>query len=212
MDNNLIKCLFLDVGGVLMSNGWGHELRQKVSEVFNIEYDEMNMRHTQMFDIYENGKITFDEYLTKSIFFKKRDFSLQQLKTYIFDAVRPFQEMMDFIKEVKKEHGLKVALVSNEGRELAEDRFRRFDMSFVDFFIVSSFVHYRKPDVDIYHLAIDTAQVLPSEILYIDDREFLTEIGEGLGMHAIWHQNIESTKKQMAEKFNLGITPASSAH
>ena len=46
--------------------------------------------------------------------------------------------------------------MSNEGRELNEHRIRTFGLAdFVDFFVSSCFVHFRKPDTDIFQMAID---------------------------------------------------------
>lgn len=191
----LVKALLLDIGGVLLSNGWDRELRKKTAETFKIDYIEMNSRHHLIFDTYETGKITFEEYLTRTIFFEKRDFTIKDVKEFIFKAVYPFEDMIQYIKEIKEKHHLKIGVISNEGRELAVDRIHRFDLpSFVDFFIVSAFAHFRKPDSDIYRLAIDVVQVPPSNIVYIDDRSLLIEVAKGLGLNGIHHTSIETTK------------------
>jgi putative hydrolase of the HAD superfamily len=38
MSKPKIETLFLDIGGVLMTNGWGHELRQRTAEKFGFDY------------------------------------------------------------------------------------------------------------------------------------------------------------------------------
>jgi len=40
-----ITTLFLDIGGVMLTNGWGHESRRKAADVFNLDFDEMDERH-----------------------------------------------------------------------------------------------------------------------------------------------------------------------
>lgn len=195
----LIKALFLDVGGVLMSNGWDHRLRQKTAEKFGIEYDEMDRRHQLIFNTYEIGKLTFDEYLEYTVYFKERNFTLQEIKTFIFNSVELYEPMVSFVKKLKETYHLKIGVVSNEGRELAVDRVGRFDLSsFVDFFIFSSFVHFRKPDRDIYRLAIDVIQVPPSQIVYIDDRALLVEVAKGIGIQSIHHQNVDATQRLLS--------------
>lgn len=190
-----IKALLLDVGGVMMTNGWDTALRTKTCEAFNLELDEVTARHRLIFDTFETGKLTFDEYLTHIIFYEKRPFTLVEVKEFILNAVQPFEEMMNWLQEVKKEHNLKLGVVSNEGRELAEDRFKRFELTaFIDFFIASGFVHLRKPDPDIYKLAVDMLQVPLDEIVYIDDRKQLIDIAAGFGLQGIHHQGVESTK------------------
>lgn len=178
-----------------MTNGWDRALRTKTAQHFNIEADEMQQRHALIFDTYETGKLSFDEYLKRVVFYKKRSFSLEELKSYIFDAVSPYSETIEYLKGLKEKYGLKIGVVSNEGRELAVDRIARFHLEeFVDFFVVSSFVHYRKPDPDIYKLAIDIAQIPPSQIAYLDDRALLIEVAKGLGIQGIHHKGLETTK------------------
>ena len=132
---SLVKALLLDVGGVMMTNGWDTALRKELSEVFNVEHDEMESRHRLIFDTYETGKLSFDEYLTRVIFFKERSYTLKEVKDYTYNAVRPFEDVMNYIRVIKEKYNLKVGVVSNEGRELAVDRIQRFDLpSFIDFF------------------------------------------------------------------------------
>ncbi len=73
---NNITTLFLDIGGVLLSDGWGHEFRQLAAEKFHLDEAEMEERHRIMFVTYEEGKITLDEYLDRVVFYKHRDFYL----------------------------------------------------------------------------------------------------------------------------------------
>lgn len=201
MSKPKIETLFLDIGGVLLTNGWGHELRQKTAEKFGFDYQEFTARHAMIFELFETGRMDFDAYLKWTIFQVKRPFSLEEVKTFIFEAVTPFSEMIAFIKEIKESHGLKVGVVSNEGRELALDRIERFVMrSFIDFFIISSFVKTRKPDPAIYHLAIDIAQTKPEHICYIDDRKLLTEVGKECGLGVIHHTSFSTTKEELLSK------------
>ncbi len=61
MKSNEIKTLFLDIGGVLLTNGWDHNSRQKAIEYFKLDGDEMNERHHLTFDTFEEGKLTLNE-------------------------------------------------------------------------------------------------------------------------------------------------------
>ncbi|MEZ5314712.1 MAG: HAD-IA family hydrolase [Chlamydiales bacterium] len=191
----IIKGLFLDIGGVLMTNGWDHVLQQKTANHFGVDYSEMQARHHLLFETYEIGKLTFEEYLKKIFFFEKRVFTLKEVKKFIFNSVEPFHDMVQYICKIKKEYNLKIGVISNEGRELALDRIKRFDLSsFIDFFVVSSFVHFRKPDPDIYRLAIDIMQVSPDDIVYIDDRLMLIQSAEEIGLKGIHHTDMNKTK------------------
>lgn len=200
MNNQQITTLFTDVGGVLLTNGWDHNSRNKAIECFQLDAKETQERHSMTFDTYEVGKITLDEYLERVVFYTKRDFTKNDFKQFMFNQSEPYNDMLDLVKGLKQKYNLKIAVVNNEGRELNEHRIQKFQLnSFVDFFINSSFVHFRKPDADIFRMAIDIAQVNPSETLYLEDRMMFVQVAETLGLKGIHHQNYEDTKKIFSE-------------
>ncbi|MBL8110677.1 MAG: HAD hydrolase-like protein [Anaerolineales bacterium] len=85
-------------------------------------------------------------------------------------------------------------------------RVRQFQLNtFIGFFVSSSFVHFRKPDADIYRMALDIAQASPKQVLYIDDRSLFVEVAEGLGIRGIVHKEYNATQKAM-EAFGLSLT------
>lgn len=99
---------------------------------------------------------------------------------------------------------MKTAVVSNEGRELTKHRICEYRLTeFMDFFICSCFVHLRKPDEEIYRLALDIAQVEPGEVIYIDDRKMFVEVAQSLGLKGIHHTRYESTVQLLAA-YGLG--------
>jgi len=194
-----ITTLFLDIGGVLLTNGWDTELRKQTAEHFGLDYNEIYHRHHVTYDIYEEGKMTLDEYLWQIIFYEKRAFTQEDVKTYILEQAKPYQDMIDLVKRLRAVYGLRVAVVSNEGREIAEDRIRRFNLrDFVDFFIVSAFVHLRKPDLDIYRLAMDVAHVKAENVAYIEDRPLLCDVAARLGLHPVLNRNAKETREILA--------------
>jgi putative hydrolase of the HAD superfamily len=193
-----ISTLFLDIGGVLLTNGWGRAERSRAAIKFNLDFDEMNERHHLTFDTYEEGKISLDQYLNRVVFCRERPFSREQFKKFMFAQSKPFPDMLELMGALKTRYGLQVAAVSNEGRELTVYRVQHFKLgTFIDFFISSCFVHYRKPDEDLYRIALDVAQVSPEEVVYIDDRAMFVEIAQGLGLKGIIHSGYETTRSAL---------------
>src|SRR4051812_34270603 len=194
-----ITHLFTDLGGVLLTNGWDRGLRKLVASHFGIDPAEMDERHHLTYDTYEAGKISLSEYLRRVVFWEPRSFTEQQVVDFMLEQARCFPEMIDLVRGIKERHRLKVVVVSNEGRELTADRIRRFGLKeFVDFFVVSSYVHFRKPDEDIFRIALDVAQAEPSQVVYVDDRHMFVEVAGSLGMHEIWHRDLASTRDALA--------------
>ena len=198
--------LFLDIGGVLLTNGWDRGIRTVAAQVFGLDYQEMDERHHLTFDTYEEGKLNLDEYLNRIVFYQKRSFSREEFKAFMYAQSQPFPEMIELMRGLKAQHGLQVAAVSNEGRELTVYRVQQFKLgTFIDFFVSSCFVHYRKPDADMYRIALDIAQVRPEQVIYIDDRPMFVEVAQGLGIKSIIHQDYETTQKTLSD---LGLSLA----
>jgi len=194
-----ITTIFLDIGNVLLTNGWDRRMRKEAAEKFGLDYGEMDERHHLTFDTYEEGKLSLEEYLQRVVFYEDRSFTREDFKAHMFAQSQPKPEMIELIKALKNRFSLKIATISNEGRELTNYRIKKFNLgSFVDFFISSCFVHIRKPDVDLYRLALDCAQALPEQAVYIDDRAMFVEVAKSLHIHGIHHQGLESTKECLA--------------
>jgi putative hydrolase of the HAD superfamily len=201
---NEISTIFLDIGGVLLTNGWDHHMRQRAAEKFNLDYEELNERHHLTFDTYEQGKLSLDEYLTRVIFHEQRPFSRDEFRDFMFKQSEPYPDMIEMIRDLQARYHLRVGAISNEGRELTVYRIEEFDLAeFMDFFVSSCFVHYRKPDEDMYRIALDISQARPEGSVYIEDRPMFVDVAQGLGIHGIVHTSFDATRQALAE---LGLS------
>jgi putative hydrolase of the HAD superfamily len=200
-----INTLFLDIGGVLLTNGWDRAARKRAVKIFSLDPLDTEERHHLTFDTYEVGKITLDEYLSRVVFYEKRHFTKEEFRQFMFSQSKAFPEMISLIVQLKNQYHLKVAVVSNEGRELTEYRINKFKLNqFVDFFISSCFVHFRKPDTDIFNVALNTAQVHPNQVVYIEDRPMFVQVAEDLGIRGLRHTDFNTTTKKL-EAFGLKL-------
>lgn len=194
-----ITTLFVDIGGILLTNGWDHLSRKQAAADFKLEWSEMEERHQLNFAIYEEGKLTLKEYLDRIVFYQKRPFTHAEFRRFMFLQSKPFPEMIELIISLKAKYGLKVIVVSNEGREMNVYRIRKFKLyAFVDAFISSCFVHLRKPDAEIFRLALDISQAPAKQVIFIDNTLMFTQIAEGLGIQSILHMDYHSTYLKLA--------------
>jgi len=196
-----VTALFLDIGGVMLTNGWDRKSREAAAKKFNLDLDELNDRHRMTFDTYEAGKLNLDEYLKRAVFYEPRPFTIEDFRAFMYDQSQAYPEMIELVRALKAKYGLRIAVVNNEGRELNEHRIRAFKLyEFVDFFISSCFVHFRKPDVDIWKVALDIAQVPRENVVYIDDRNMFVQVAESLGLRGITHsyKNVAQTQQKLA--------------
>lgn len=194
-----ISTLFLDIGGVLLTNGWDHHARRRAVTNFDLEWDEFEHLHQLNFATYEEGKLTREEYLNRTVFYVDRSFTRDQFWEFMTAQSQPDPEMLDLVTRLKARHKLRIAVVSNEARELNAYRVRTFKLDeLVDCFVSSCFVHVRKPDLDIFRLALDIAQTPPERIVYIENTPLFVQLAEGLGIRSVLHTDYQSTRAELA--------------
>jgi putative hydrolase of the HAD superfamily len=199
MIHSRIKCLFVDVGGVLLTDGWSHGASKLAVKKFNLDLEELNKRHTEALDTYELGKLTLEEFLDRVVFYEKRPFTPAQFQKFMFAQSKPYPKMINLVRRLKTRYGLKIVVVSNEGRELNEYRVHKFKLDgFVDYFISSCFVRLRKPDTEIFRVALDTVRVPANQVVYIENTPMFVEIAEGLGIRSILHTDYKTTRAKLA--------------
>jgi putative hydrolase of the HAD superfamily len=194
-----VTCLFVDIGGVLLTNGWDRRIRKRAATHFELELPELEERHGLTFDTYEEGKITLEEYLGRVVFYKPRPFTRAQFRRFMFAQSTPYPAMIELVAQLKARHRLKIVVVSNEGRELNAYRIGKYRLDrFVDAYVSSCFVHVRKPDTDIFRFALDIAQTRVRDVVYIENTAMFVQVAQGLGIRSILHEDYESTRARLA--------------
>ena len=200
MSSTTITHLFLDIGNVLLTNGWDRHCRQAAAQKFGLDLEDLNDRHKMSFDTFEAGKLSLETYLNQVVFYQERSFTRDDFKEFMFAQSKPKVEMINLVSGLKGKYRLKTAAISNEGRELTVHRIKKFDLTdCIDYFVSSCFVHFRKPDVDMYRIALDISQADPARSVYIDDRALFVEIAQSLGLHGIQHTDFEATRNTLKD-------------
>jgi putative hydrolase of the HAD superfamily len=196
----VIRGVLTDIGGVLLTNGWDHHARDRAVERFGIEPKEFSDRHHVLFSAYEEGRITLAEYLDFVVFHEPRYFGSDEFVDFMLDQSQPHVDTLALFRRVKECNQARIVTVSNEGRELADHRLQRFGLrEFVDCFVVSGFVGVRKPDPQIFRVALDIAQLEPEECIYVEDRQMFVEAATSFGLRSIWHKDAETTANELRE-------------
>lgn len=196
MEKTDLKVLFLDVGGVLLTNGWGHESRAAAAKQFNLNYEEINRLHEFIFNVYEIGNLTLEEYLDTVIFNQPRDFTKEDFKSFMFAQSIELPGMLQWVINWKNSGcGFRIISINNEPKELNDYRIKKFKLHrCFDAFISSCEVGMRKPDPRIFKLAMGVALAAPEQCYYFDDRLMLVEAAGRLGINAFHHKGFESSK------------------
>ena len=97
-----ITTLFLDIGGVLLTDGWDQHARNRAATDFKLEFSEMEDRHHLVFETYEVGKLTLDEYLDRTVFYEARPFTREQFQEFMFAQSNPHPEMIELFARAQR--------------------------------------------------------------------------------------------------------------
>ena len=111
---------------------------------------------------------------------------LHRFKEIYFDALDPNEPMIELMRDIKR-RGYRMALLTNNVREW-EPLWRSMlpvDEIF-ELIVDSAFVGMRKPEPEIYELAIERiGGVAASECVFVDDTEVNCDAARELGMTAV---------------------------
>jgi len=198
-----ISAIFWDVGGVLLSNAWDHEQRRQALQHFHLDEVEFESRHEMLVSSFERGKISLQEYLERTIFYRPRSFTVEDFKQYMFSLSQPHPETLQLARELSRSCQYLMSTINNESKELNLFRIQTFGLREIfSLFVSSCFVGLRKPEDAIYRLALDITQRPPEESCFIDDRPLNLDTAARLGMHVIQMENAQQLRQQLQK---LGV-------
>lgn len=206
-----VTATFWDCGGVLLTNGWDHTARRQVTEHFGLDFEEFEQRHEEPNDRWERGKITLQEYLFETVFYRPRSFSQQEFFEQMRNVSQVLHpEMIQFLRTFRKQRTAAqdagIYLLSNESRELMEYRIPTFGLrGLFDAYVVSAYVGLRKPEAAFYRCALELSQRKPEECVFIDDREENVKAARECGIRGI---RFETSQQVIADLAGLGTAAA----
>ena len=198
-----ITALFWDVGGVLLSNAWDREQRQRTLKEFNLDEVEFESRHEMLVSSFERGKITLQNYLERTVFYRPRSFTAEAFTQHMFSLSTPNPETLQLGKELSRSGKYLMSTINNESKELNLYRIQTFGLREIfSLFVSSCFVGLRKPEEGIYRLALEITQRPPEECCFIDDRPLNLDSASRLGMHVIQMKTAEQLRADLQK---LGV-------
>lgn len=202
-----IRALFWDVGGVLLTNAWDHTQRSQALKNFQLAEEEFRDRHEMVVSSFERGKITLNEYLDRTVFYRPRPFTRETFRDYMYSLSQSLPGMLEFAQSLGDSGIYFMATINNESRELNYYRMEKFGLrKTFRIFVSSCFVGLRKPEAGIYQLALEITQIPAQECCFIDDRALNLECASKLGMHTIEMDTLEQLRTDLEK---LGVKPLS---
>lgn len=200
-----IFTVFFDIGGVCLTNGWDEISREEAAGEFSLDYEDMEKRHDLIFKDFEKGKISIDEYLNKVVFFKKRDFTKKDFINYMYSRSRTYGSTLKLLKKLSVNNKYQLATINNESLELNSYRIRNFELfNYFQCFFSSCYLGVRKPEEQIFRVALNVLHKAADQCLYIDDREENFDTAKSLGLNSILLKDPSELSDKL-RKYNIDL-------
>jgi len=204
-----VNHIFFDIGGVLGSNGWDREQRQRAIERFHLDADDFQWRHEDLIGEWEEGRITLDEYLDIAVFHTNRDFSRSAFIRFMLDQSVPNPGTVAIARELASTSRFRMMTLNNESEELNAYRIIEFGLAPIfEAFISSCYLSVRKPFRRFYNRALGIAQCEPSKSLFIDDRQQNLTPAQSMGMNVMLFKSAPQLRADLERFLDLRLSGA----
>lgn len=185
-----VDVVFFDVGGVLLTNGWDRSSRRAACEAFDLDWEDFQDRHDFVADAFERGELTLDRYLERTVFYRDREFTRAAFVDFMKTRSEPHQDALEVAARLSADGRHVMATLNNESRELNEYRIDTFGLrDHFSMFFSSCYLGTRKPEPDIYRMAVDVVQRPPGRCVFVDDRELNLECADLAGIRPVHATN-----------------------
>jgi putative hydrolase of the HAD superfamily len=198
-----IRHIFFDIGGVLGSNGWDKEQRQRAIERFDLDPDEFQWRHEEVIGEWEEGRITLDEYLDIAVFYVERPFSRKDIADFMCSQSVPDEATISIARALQADSRFTLMTLNNIYRIEAFGISQIFEA-----FLSSCWLGVRKPIRRFYHRALGIAHAKPASSLFIDDRQQNLTPARALGMNVIHFTSAAQLRSDLERLLDLELPGA----
>ena len=201
MNMSEITTIFFDIGGVLLTDGWGHASRRAAAEKFGLDWEEFSDRHEKVAHAIEVNDLTLERYLDRTVFYRPRTFTREEFRDFVFAQSQPKPDSLREANELAQSGRYFMATLNNEILELNVYRIEKCALrQYFPVCFSSCFLGLRKPDEAIYRTVLQITQRLPEECIFIDDREINLECPRELGMNTILFKDAEQLRAELTSK------------
>ena len=194
-----ITHLFFDIGGVLGTNAWSTPQRRSAIERFGLDAAEFEQQHRDAVGTFEQGRMTLDEYLDATVFYRDRDFSRQAFVDFMRTESQPNEATIALARQFADSRKYRMMTLNNESLELNVYRIERFGLrNLFEAFFSSCWIGVTKPSRRIYEAALGISQAPPERAVFIDDRSPNLMPAHALGMKTIHFTSSDQLAGQLA--------------
>ena len=198
-----IKALLFDLGKVIVDFDFTPAF-QRLSRHCKLKPKEIGdtFSRSGLEVLYDGGKISSFQFYRQVKKVVRHNLSFSEFKNVWNEIFTLNLETARILQNTKDRYRL--VLISNtNAMHFDYVRARYSPLKHFDRFVLSYREKVRKPDPRIYEKAARACRANPNEILYIDDREDLTQAADALGFYTFTYK--KNTKDLLSRMKSLGV-------
>lgn len=201
-----ITTIIFDIGQVLASFDTKNYLNNmELTEDKKEKVRLATFQDLEHWNEHDRGILTDEEFIKKSL--QKVpgiEMELREFFKNIHYLILEYDYAEQWLLDLKKA-GYQLCILSNYGKTTFAYAKKNFKfLKHVDHMIISSDVHYVKPEPEIYQILLERYKIKPEESIFIDDRADNLEMAAAFGIHTIQFKNQQQTIEEL-EKLGVKI-------
>lgn len=202
----IVRTIFWDLGGVLLTNGWDVHQRARVLSSLGVDLAAYEAVHDSANYFWERGLSSAEDFFRETVLLPNPQLGLTfaQLWPLVCAESKVLHPgSFEILAQLESTGRYRLATLNNESRELNNHRLDAFDLRrYFSYFLCSGYLHEMKPAPGIYRYAIEISGHNPSSALFIDDKPENCAAARALGIQAVIFQSPEELRSQLTR---LGI-------
>lgn len=186
----MIKVIFFDWGHTITSSGF-IEAKEKINNLlhpYNLDWDAFYPYFKNLYLLRSSGKIKSDKEMSNWLekILQKENVPFEKIREAIIDSHVIPRENIEIVQKIKKNY--KVGLLTNNIKKWVGKVLKNYGIEdLFDALVVSSEVGAKKPDAEIFYVALKSFAVKPEEAVFVSDEVCDDLVGaKGCGMKTIW--------------------------
>ncbi len=190
----MIKCFMFDIGGVIVefTNSMYYDYLNEVSSKNREDIDRIVDPLLARMEIGIISRDRFEGVVAKRLRIKKTQVKWRQ---FYYNTMKVDNNMLDLIGKLHEKYT--TAFLSNIDKSHHTYTLKRIRPEIFDFGFESFSLKLRKPDPEVYKQVLDSMQLMPHEIVFIDDKKENVYTARIVGLHAIHYVGMSDLKAKI---------------
>ena len=196
----MIKTIIFDLNRVLITF---RNINKDYRETFGITQKKFWKPVTEFFSDYAIGKTSLDQVLLNIMEKNKLD------KNNLSEAKRLYEKnfsqipgMNNLLGSLKTNYSL--ILAAGDGKDSLEMKIKKGNLTqYFDKIYATCYIKLMKTDINFYKEILSQSNLIPEEIIFIDDRKDNLNAAKKLNINVILFENLSKLENDLKTKFNL---------